>query len=76
MNPPMTVSAQTDRFVHDRLPSPDAMPKLLFDAPELQFPHQLNLVRELLDKAPIKGFADLPMLRSDTETLTLSLIHI
>ncbi len=70
MNPPVTVSAQTDRFVHDRLPPPDAMPELLFDAPELQFPPQINLVQELLDKAPLKGFADRPMLRSETETLS------
>jgi len=70
MNPSLTVSAQTDRFVHDRLPAPDAMPILLAEAPELQFPDRVNLVQELLDKAPIKGFAHLPMLRSDTETLS------
>ncbi len=70
MNPPATISAQTDRFVHDRLPPVHALPELLFDAPELQFPAQLNLVQELLDKAPIKGFGNLPMVRSDAETLT------
>ena len=32
MNPPTTVSAQTDRFVHDRLPPPKTLPELLFDA--------------------------------------------
>ena len=66
----MTVSAQTDRFVHERLPAPQQMPTLLFDAPELQFPDQLNLVQELLDKAQQKGFAERPMLRSPTLTLT------
>ena len=44
-------SAQTDRFVHDRLPSKEQLPQLRFDLPELQFPKQLNLVEELLDKA-------------------------
>lgn len=65
----MTASAQRDRFVHDRLPAPEHMPELCFDAPELQFGDQLNLVQELLDKAPIKGFTHFPMLRSDTETV-------
>ncbi|MEZ5640201.1 MAG: AMP-binding protein [Burkholderiaceae bacterium] len=66
----MSASAQVDRFVHDRLPPPEQWPQLRFDAPELQFPEQLNLVQELLDKAPIKGFTYFPMLRSDTETVT------
>ena len=66
----MSVSAQMDRFVHERLPLPAQMPKLLFDAPELQFPRQLNAVEELLDKAAHKGFAQRPMLRSDSLTLS------
>jgi len=67
-------SAQTDRFVHDRLPSKEQLPQLRFDLPELQFPGQLNLVEELLDKAVsgkgFKSFADRPMLRSPKVTLT------
>ncbi|MEO8544540.1 MAG: AMP-binding protein, partial [Burkholderiaceae bacterium] len=63
-------SAQTDRFVHERLPAAAQMPQLRFDAPELLFPEQLNLVEELLDKAPAKGFGDRAMLRSDTRTLS------
>jgi 2-aminobenzoate-CoA ligase len=66
----MSDSAQLDRFVHERLPTPEQMPKLLFDAPELQFPGQLNAVEELLDKAAHKGFAERPMLRSDALTLS------
>jgi 2-aminobenzoate-CoA ligase len=66
----MTKSAQVDRFVHDRLPPPEQMPTLRFDAPELQFPDQLNLVVELLDRARDKGWADRPMLRSPTRTLS------
>ena len=66
----MNTSAQVDRFIHDGLPPPDQQPNLRFDAPELQFPPQLNLVEELLDKAVQKGFAKRPMLRSPRITLT------
>lgn len=66
----MTTSAQIDRFVHERLPAAQQMPMLCLDAPELQFADQLNLVQELLDKAPLKGFAHFPMLRSDRQVLS------
>ncbi len=63
-------SAQTDRFVYDRLPPPALLPRMHYDLPELQIPAQANLVVELLDKAVSeKGFADLPMLRSPAITL-------
>jgi 2-aminobenzoate-CoA ligase len=64
------MSAQVDRFVHDRLPPQEQLPRLLSQRPELQFPLQLNLVEELLDKAPAKGFGDRPLLRSNRLTLT------
>ena len=64
------VSAQTDRFVHDRLPPAAQWPTLRYDRPALQFPAQLNLVEELLDKAAAKGFADHPLLRSSRITFT------
>ncbi len=64
------MSAQIDRFVHDRLPPAQQQPRLLSQRPELQFPAQLNLVEELLDKAPAKGFGDRAMLRSSRLTLT------
>lgn len=64
-------SAQTDRFVHNRLPPPDQLPHMHYDRPELQIAAQANLVVELLDKAVSeKGFADLPMLRSPSMTLS------
>jgi 2-aminobenzoate-CoA ligase len=63
-------SAQSDRFVHDRLPAPAQWPRLAYDLPELQLPAQLNLVEELLDKAPAKGWGDRPLLRSSKITLT------
>ncbi len=66
----MSTTAQTDRFVCDALPPADQQPTLRFDRPELQFPPQLNLVEELLDKAAQKGFAGRPMLRSPRITLT------
>ncbi|AMM24307.1 AMP-binding protein [Variovorax sp. PAMC 28711] len=64
------MSAQVDRFVHDRLPPADQLPVFRYDLPELQLPDQLNLVEELLDKAAAKGFGDKPMLRSPALTLT------
>ncbi len=63
-------SAQTDRFVHDRLPPPAQWPQLRYDLPELRLPDQLNLVEELLDKADAKGFGARPLLRSSRITLT------
>ena len=64
------MSTQTDRFVHDRLPPAGQLPRMLYERPELQFPRQLNLVGELLDQAPAKGFGNRPMLRSNRLTLT------
>ncbi len=64
------VSAQADRFVHERLPPPAQWPSLRYDRPELQFPAHLNLVEELLDKAPAKGFGDNPLLRSSRVTFS------
>ncbi|RQO47150.1 2-aminobenzoate-CoA ligase [Variovorax sp. KBW07] len=64
------MSAQVDRFVHDRLPPAQQLPVFRYDLPELQLPDQLNLVEELLDKAATKGFGDKPMLRSPEGTLT------
>ena len=64
------MSAQSDRFVHDRLPPREQWPALRYDLPELRLPDRLNLVEELLDKAQAKGFADRPLLRSPRITLT------
>ena len=63
-------SAQTDRFVHDRLPSAAQWPTMQYDLPELKLPAQLNAVEELLDRAAARGWADRPMLRSPGITLT------
>lgn len=63
-------SAQTDRFVHDRLPPRAQWPQLRYDLPELQLPDRCNLVEELLDRAPQKGWGDRPLLRSPKITLS------
>ncbi|MCG2594899.1 AMP-binding protein [Ramlibacter sp. XY19] len=63
-------SAQTDRFVHERLPAPSALPAMRFDLPELQLPDQANLVEELLDRAAAKGWGERPLLRSAKIVLT------
>ncbi|AEG94618.1 AMP-binding protein [Ramlibacter tataouinensis] len=64
------MSAQTDHFVHDRLPPRSQWPQLRYDLPELRLPDRLNLAEELLDKAAAKGWADRPLLRSPRVTLT------
>jgi len=38
-----------DRFVEDRLPSPDMLPEFRFDLPEVQYPERLNAAAELLN---------------------------
>ena len=64
------MSAQIDRFVHDRLPPRAQWPELRYDLPELRIPDQANLVATLLDGAAARGWADRPILRSPTRTLT------
>ena len=64
-------SAQTDRFVHERLPPAHLLPRMHYDLTELCISAQANLVVELLDKAVSeKGFAEQPMLRSPSLTLS------
>ncbi|MCW5653885.1 AMP-binding protein [Hydrogenophaga sp.] len=63
-------SAQTDRFVHDRLPPPEQWPELRFDRPELQWPEQVNLVEALFDRAERAGHGARPFLRSEARTLS------
>ena len=69
------MSAQPDRFVHDRLPPRAQWPQLRYDLPELQFPAQRNLVEELLDKAATRGWGDSPLLRSSRTTLSYSQVR-
>ena len=63
---PATPSAQTDRFVHERLPPPGQWPQLDYSLlPDLHIPDQANLVDVLFKRAFQAGHADRPMLRSD-----------
>ncbi|HVE53970.1 MAG TPA: AMP-binding protein, partial [Ramlibacter sp.] len=63
-------SAQTDRFVHDRLPPREQWPHMRYDLPGLAVPARCNIVEELLDRAPQKGWGDRPLLRSSKITLS------
>jgi 2-aminobenzoate-CoA ligase len=64
-------SAQTDRFVHDRLPPHEQWPDLRYDLPELQqLPEQINVVQALFDRAATNGHADRLLFRSDERTLS------
>jgi 2-aminobenzoate-CoA ligase len=59
-------SAQTDTFVHDRLPPINQWPQLVYNTPELQFPPQVNLVACLLDRAVHhKGWGRNPLFKTD-----------
>ena len=68
----MTRSAQTDRFVHDRLPPRDQWPELRYELPELRIADQANLVERLLDGAAARGWADRPLLCSPQITFSAS----
>ena len=68
-------SAQTDRFVHDRLPPPEQWPQRVYPVNPLNpvnsnIPDQANLVEVLFQRAFDNGHADRPMLRSDRITLS------
>lgn len=67
---PAAVSAQTDRFVHDRLPPPEQWPRLVYPLPELRISDKANLVEVLFRKAFHNGHGDRPFLRADNTTLT------
>jgi 2-aminobenzoate-CoA ligase len=68
----MTTShtAQTDRFVHDRLPPPEQRAQMRYDLPELRIAGQVNLVDALFAEIEAQGLINNPFLRSDKITLT------
>ena len=63
-------SAQTDGFVHDRLPPVESRAQMRYDLPELRIADQANLVDVLLGHIEARGLMDKPFLRSDRITLT------
>ena len=72
-------SAQTDRFVHTRMPPPAQWPTLRYELPELralQHAAQCNLVHELLDKAPDSGWGDNTLLRSPNRSLSYRQVRV
>ncbi len=50
-----TPSAQTDRFVQERLPPRAQWPELRYDLPELRIAPQVNLVQQLFDEVRARG---------------------
>ena len=65
-----STSAQTDRFVHDRLPPAGQLAEMRYDLPELRIADQANLVDVLLGQVQARSWLDKPFLRSDQITLT------
>ena len=63
-------SAQTDRFVHDRLPLAGQRAQMRYDLPELHIADQANLVDVMFDQIEAGGLMNKPFLRSDKITLT------
>ena len=68
-------SAQTDRFVHERLPTPALSPHLRYDMPQLHMADQANLVASLMAKAAREGWLHRPCLRSDQFTLSYAQVQ-
>ncbi|GAB3775838.1 AMP-binding protein [Ramlibacter monticola] len=68
-------SAQSDRFVHQRLPAADRWPKLLYELPELQLPPQCNVVEQLLDRAADRGWGERPLMRSPAGILSYGAVR-
>lgn len=64
------MSTQVDQFIHEHLPEASAMPQLIFERPELQFPDQLNAVVELLDRRVAEGHGARILLRDARDALT------
>jgi 2-aminobenzoate-CoA ligase len=67
---PSAATAQSDRFVHDRLPPMDQCAEMLYDLPGLDIAAQANLVDMLFARAEERGLSPHPFLRSDSLTLT------
>ena len=72
----MSYSAQTDRFVHDRLPPPEQWPRISYESSELQLLAQVNLVDALFEGVARRGLHDRPLLRSPRCTLSYAQARI
>ena len=69
------MSAQTDRFVHSRLPPRSAWPDFIYPPHSPSGDQALNLVHELLDKALDKAWADQPLFREPGLSWTYRQVH-
>jgi 2-aminobenzoate-CoA ligase len=59
-------SAHVDTFAREHLPPAEQQPEFIFELPTLQFPAQLNIATELLDRHVAEGRGARPCIRSDT----------
>lgn len=64
------MTTQLDTFIKDGLPPADQLPLLHYEFAQHLCQPQINLVVELLDKAAARGFANNPLLRSPSSTLS------
>ncbi|MFN3628605.1 MAG: AMP-binding protein [Casimicrobiaceae bacterium] len=64
------MATQIDRFVHDRLPAPEDLPRFIYELPELQFPSRLNVTAALLDARIDEGQGERIALRDDREQVS------
>lgn len=69
------MSAQTDRFVHDRLPPRSAWPVFIYPPGSPTGTQSLNLVHELLDKALHAPWADMVLFRDPLQSITYREAH-
>ncbi len=63
-------SAQTDRYVHDRMPPRGQWPEFRYDLAELQVSDQANVATSLFDAARANGWSQRLLLRAPGETYT------
>lgn len=64
------MTAQTDRFVHDRLPSRSDWPVFIYAPGSSTGEQPLNLIHELLDKSLQAPWADKVLFRDPNQTIT------
>jgi 2-aminobenzoate-CoA ligase len=69
------MSIQTDRFVHDRLPPRASWPVMLRLPGSPSGDDKLNIVSALLDHSLQQAWADQPLFRSASQTLTYRQAH-
>jgi 2-aminobenzoate-CoA ligase len=60
----MAYTAHVDTFARDNLPSPDELPEVFFELPELRYPARMNCAVELLDRMVAAGHADRPAIHA------------